>query len=114
MIEESRLYLALGESIRARRLLAEFTQAQLAEQVGLERTSITNIEKGMQKVPLHVLFRICDALNVSTTTLLESLQRDAYADRRESEIDGAVIKAQLSSAGSPLLGRAIERVLAPS
>ncbi|UCU99246.1 helix-turn-helix domain-containing protein [Acidovorax radicis] len=114
MIEESRLYVVLGEIIRSRRLLAEFTQAQLAEQVGLERTSITNIEKGVQKVPLHVLFRICGALDVSATKLLESLNVDESAERRESEIDGATIKAQLSSAGSPLLGSAIERVLTPS
>lgn len=59
MIEESGLYVALGENIRSRRLLAELTQAKLAQQVGLERTSITNIEKGTQKVPLHVLLRIC-------------------------------------------------------
>lgn len=38
------------------------TQAELAALVDLERTSITNIEKGAQKLSLHVLYKICDVL----------------------------------------------------
>lgn len=114
MIEESGLYVALGENIRSRRLLAELTQAKLAEQVGLERTSITNIEKGTQKVPLHVLLRICEALDVNVASLLEALQREAVSEHQKSEIDGPSLMAELSSAGSPLLGSAIARVLAPT
>lgn len=75
MIDEKLLYQELGERIRKMReagtsARGRMTQAQLALQVGLERTSITNIEKGNQKVPLHVLFRICEVLKVPVTDAL--------------------------------------------
>jgi transcriptional regulator with XRE-family HTH domain len=78
MIDEGRLYKALGERIRLQREGAagsrkKLTQAELAQEVGLERTSITNIERGNQKVPLHVLYRICDALQVPVEAVLPPL-----------------------------------------
>ncbi len=77
MIDERRLFEAVGRKVRALRSSpgenrAALTQAQLAEMVGLERTSITNIERGNQKVPLHVLYRICEALQVPIGELLPS------------------------------------------
>lgn len=78
MIDERRLYAHVGRKIKELRE-GEFggrpriTQAQLASQVGLERTSITNIEKGEQKVPLHVLYKICSVLNGDIKELLPSL-----------------------------------------
>ena len=70
MIDERRLFREVGQRIRQLREAqtgsrARLTQAELAEMVGLERTSITNIERGNQKVPLHVLYRICEALRAS-------------------------------------------------
>jgi transcriptional regulator with XRE-family HTH domain len=67
MIDEQLVYSVLGEKIRKLREAqlggrGRMTQLELAEMVGLERTSITNIERGNQKVPLHVLFKICEAL----------------------------------------------------
>ncbi len=75
MIDDGRLYRLLGE--RLRKLREELvtpegrmTQAALAAKVGLERTSITNIEKGTQKVSLHVLYSLCEALHVKVTDIL--------------------------------------------
>src|SRR5262252_7262130 len=77
MIDERRLYQALGHKLKALRepegRRGKLTQAELARQIGLERTSITNIERGNQKVPLHVLYRICEALGVNVTDLLPDL-----------------------------------------
>ena len=78
MVDEKRLYRALGERLRALResqssVRGKVTQAKLAEEVGLERTSITNIERGNQKVPLHVLYRICEALQVPISEVLPPL-----------------------------------------
>lgn len=79
MIDERRLYAYVGKRIKELRegkpgVAPRMTQAQLAKQVGLERTSITNIEKGEQKVPLHVLYRICSVLNVDIQEVLPALQ----------------------------------------
>ncbi len=79
MVDERRLYQALGKRIRALReqpadaSRGRMTQAELAKLVDMERTSITNIEKGNQKVPLHVLFRIGEVLGAEPMELLPSL-----------------------------------------
>jgi transcriptional regulator with XRE-family HTH domain len=46
------------------------TQEGLAQLVSLTRTSITNIEKGRQKILLHTLRDIADALQVQVATLV--------------------------------------------
>jgi transcriptional regulator with XRE-family HTH domain len=78
MVDEKRLYAALGMRLKRlreaeRRPSGKLTQSALAKEVGLERTSITNIERGNQKVPLHVLYRICEVLQVPVTDLLPTL-----------------------------------------
>lgn len=77
MIDERRLFQEVGQKIRQIRAApagrARLTQAELAEMVGLERTSITNIERGNQKVPLHVLYRICEALRVPITDVMPAV-----------------------------------------
>ena len=78
MIDERRLFQEVGRKIRELRAApaggrATLTQAQLAEMVGLERTSITNIERGNQKVPLHVLYRIAEALRVPVADVMPAI-----------------------------------------
>lgn len=77
MVSEERLYSYLGSRLRELREGAggrkKLTQAELAQLVGLERTSITNIEKGTQKVPLHILYRFCSALQIDISHILPPL-----------------------------------------
>ncbi|WP_369292811.1 helix-turn-helix domain-containing protein [Variovorax sp. J22R115] len=115
MIDEGSLYLRLGERVRALRTQASddgarMTQARLAELVGLERTSITNIEKGMQKVPLHVLYRICEALRVSPAYLLPPISELATTPTGSS-LDVRSIAEAWTTSGHPLLGQALEKTL---
>jgi DNA-binding XRE family transcriptional regulator len=78
MISEERLYAGLGQRIRSFREgqngVGRMTQAELAQLVGLERTSITNIEKGTQKVPLHVLYRMCEIFKIDISAALPSVK----------------------------------------
>lgn len=67
------LYQEFGSHLRRARRSAELTQERLADQVGLSRTSITNIEKGRQHVTLYVLFLLADALNVKPSDLLPDI-----------------------------------------
>jgi DNA-binding XRE family transcriptional regulator len=46
------------------------TQDSLAKSVSLTRTSITNIEKGRQKILLHTLADIAAALSVNPADLI--------------------------------------------
>lgn len=52
----------LGASLKAIRKLRGVTQQQVAERVGLERTSICNIEKGKQMLSVRTLNDIAAAL----------------------------------------------------
>ena len=59
---EQKRSLGMGPTIKALRRQSGLTQAQLAERCGLERTSITNIEKGHQQLTEHTMVRIAEAL----------------------------------------------------
>jgi transcriptional regulator with XRE-family HTH domain len=72
MIDSKLLYKCIGRKIRdARKRASEKpSQAALAGQLGISRVSVVNIEAGRQQAPLHVLWRIAEALEIDITTLL--------------------------------------------
>lgn len=70
--DEKVLYQKLGSVIRERRLALGMTQEELATASGVRRTSVTNIESGRQKPPLHVLYDICIALSIEVASVLPS------------------------------------------
>jgi transcriptional regulator with XRE-family HTH domain len=63
----------LGKRIREARERAGVKQDQLAQAVGLSRTSITNIERGRQGVQAYLLTRIADVLGQHAAELLPRL-----------------------------------------
>ena len=76
LVDERLLYERLGARIRE--LRGSRSQEELANAAGVLRTSITNMEKGRQKPPLHVLYRLCAFLNVEAYELLPTLA-DVYS-----------------------------------
>jgi len=64
------LYREFGRLVRERRKAISMSQATLAGQVGLSRTSITNIELGRQHLSLHMLFVLAKVLGVEPKMLL--------------------------------------------
>jgi len=77
------LYREIGKMVRDAREAAALTQGLLAQHVGLTRTSITNIERGQQKIQVHTLYAIAEALNVRVATLLPTEASGGVADPRE-------------------------------
>lgn len=71
-INEERLYSQLGEQIKKQREGKGLTQSTLADLIGVERTSITNIEKGRQRAPLHMVYKFCAVLKIQIEELLPS------------------------------------------
>ncbi|HEY1914284.1 MAG TPA: helix-turn-helix transcriptional regulator [Streptosporangiaceae bacterium] len=63
-------YEFFGQRIRNARLEQGLNQETLGHRVGLERSSISNIEKGRQRVQLHMLLDFATALEVEPTQLL--------------------------------------------
>jgi transcriptional regulator with XRE-family HTH domain len=81
---EHQLYVQLGKLVRAKRDQADLTQGQLAERIGLTRTSISNIENGRQKIQLHTLYALATALGVPVEILLPPVdvyQSEALEER---------------------------------
>lgn len=64
------LYSAFGEHFRKLRKTAGLTQEDVAERVGLTRTSVTNIERGRQHISLHQLYLLAAAVGRDPTELL--------------------------------------------
>lgn len=89
------LYRAFGQALREARRGAGLTQRHVAERVGLQRTSITNIERGTQHISLHQLFLLAGAVGVRPDELLpdpnahfeEGLPADALEDLDELRVD---------------------------
>jgi transcriptional regulator with XRE-family HTH domain len=69
-------YAEVGRRVRMAREAAGLTQDALADQVELSRTSVTNIEKGRQKIALHTLCRVASAVGVEPASLLPSGEQD--------------------------------------
>lgn len=64
------VYKEIGLRIKKRRCTCGLSQRQLAERIGQHRPSITLIEAGKQKVAVHELMSIAEALGVSIGCLL--------------------------------------------
>lgn len=69
-VRDRQLYEFLGARIRERRHSLQMTQAHLAAQVGLLRSSIANIEAGRQRITVHVLYHLCEVLGLDVATAL--------------------------------------------
>lgn len=46
------------------------TQEELANAIGAARTSVTNLERGRQHFPLHVLLEVADRLEIELCELI--------------------------------------------
>lgn len=77
----SMLYRLLGSGIKRRREELDMNQSLLGEKSEIGRASISNIEKGRQKPPLSVIYRICHELDIDVHSVLPTYK----------EIEAAVI-----------------------
>lgn len=67
-------YRQFGRILAEARNKKKISQEVLARELGLTRTSITNIEKGRQPVQLHTLYHISQLLSVELKDLLPAPQ----------------------------------------
>jgi DNA-binding XRE family transcriptional regulator len=66
----SDFYGIIGNKVLAARRKMNITQQELADALGMQRTSIANIELGNQHVPIHKLYAIAELLGVEPKSLL--------------------------------------------
>lgn len=65
---------AFGRNIRQRREARHLTQETLAELAGLDRTYISDIERGSRNPGIKNVVRLARALGVSAAKLLEGVE----------------------------------------
>ena len=88
MIDDDRLYQTIGKRLRELRNEHRLTQEAMARILGLERTSITNIELGKQRAAVHALYRCCEYFEVPMDHLFPSV-KDPTIARPELPPDAA-------------------------
>jgi transcriptional regulator with XRE-family HTH domain len=67
------IYKMLGLRIRSTREALGWRQQELAEKIGLTRTSVVNIEAGRQRLLLHDVEKIAVAFHVTPKHLLRGI-----------------------------------------
>ena len=63
----------LGENVRHYRKLKGMTQEQLAADAGMERSYVSDLERGTRNPSVVALGRLADALNIQPSKLLEAI-----------------------------------------
>lgn len=64
----------LGKAIKIRRVEADLSQEQLAELCSIDRTYMSNIERGKRQPSMKTLRTIAEALNTKTSELLQDAE----------------------------------------
>lgn len=63
-----------GQKIKEERRKKKISQEQLAFMAEIDRTYISDIEKGSRKVSLEICYKICKALDKPLSSMLKCLE----------------------------------------
>ncbi len=63
---------ALGRAVHRQRIVLGMSQEDFADQVGLDRTYVSGIERGIRNPTLLVLLRLALVLKIPVSRLLEA------------------------------------------
>jgi len=114
-MNKDRLYAELGRAVLVRRKQLNLTQAAIANKVGISRESVANIEAGRQRVSLHHVYGLADALHLKTIGELIPLSTpkemkgqtpslDVSGDSISGKQLGDVERLMKQALGEPALG----------
>jgi transcriptional regulator with XRE-family HTH domain len=93
----------IGAQLRAARLAARMSMAEVAEQSGLTKGFVSKLERDLANVSVASLLRLCDALGISVGALFseakgEVVRHDAYPAVNFGGL-GGVTEYQLTPSG---------------
>lgn len=95
----------IGNRIRKYREEAKLSQTQLATQIGVTNSRVSNWEQGLNRPDADMLAEICKALNVSPSLLLGvQLTSEELNDKERKIIRAYREKTELQLAVDILLG----------
>lgn len=96
------LYFVLGKRIKAAREKANLRQVDLAEKIGLTRTSIVNIEQGKQRIQLIEIYQVALVLGVEIADLLPKCTDRILMSHSDALIKWAETEAQITPNGAEM------------
>lgn len=67
--------MAFGQALRSLRTKRKWSQTDLALRAEVDRNYISLIELGKNSPSVRLVFRLCDALNISPAELLKDTER---------------------------------------
>ena len=79
-MDEQRLREVFGQELRKARNAVGISQEKLALQVGLDRTYISMLERGLRQPTLTTIFLLCPALNLSSVEMISKVQKSFTID----------------------------------
>jgi transcriptional regulator with XRE-family HTH domain len=91
MADFDELYGEVGRRLRQARVTQGLSQERLAQQLGVSRASVVNIEAGRQRAPLHLLWQFSEALGTDLS-LLVPRREELSPTGKETALDPAMVK----------------------
>lgn len=91
--EQTKFYKHVGKQIKRQRSALFLTQDDLAFVFNMSRVSITNIETGKQRLPLHILKAISDFLFIPLAQLVPNYD---FGFKTRSELKDQKIKLAMN------------------
>jgi DNA-binding XRE family transcriptional regulator len=90
MLDGDKLYELIGDRIRQIRetQAPRMSQGDLAKVLGLQRTSVTNIELGKQKPTLDTLLRLCEHFALEIDAIVPKLHEISLVQARSVVVGG--------------------------
>lgn len=88
-MSDMEIYRILGLAIAKRRAELGLTQADVAGRIDLTRASLANIETGRQKVLLHQIYKLANALEVRSIADLVPLTFQFIEDSEPVQFEGS-------------------------
>ena len=90
MINDQKLFALVGQRVREIReaQTPRMSQGELAGILGLKRTSITNIERGNQKVSLDTLYRVCERFGLAVQEIVPPVSAVVQTEQRSIVVGG--------------------------
>lgn len=108
MINEDQLYLIIRMQLKSIREGQGLSQAQVAQQLDLERTSITNIEGGRQRPNIHMLYRFCEVMGLGLDDIFPAI-RDVTDSPEERTLTIGDTKHKVSKKIASVIERQIKK-----
>lgn len=96
--------LRLGARLRALRVAAGLTQAELARRTGIHRPNIARVEAGRHTPSLETLSRLADAIGVPATRVLETDQLGSSSSAGSLASSSSVVTAPGTVPARPRIG----------